>query len=283
MTSKEIIAAFEYGARANRDDAWRKGNIIDLTAPGELVMTGDLHGNERNFERLLGYVQLESHPDRHLILHELLHSTNTETLDQCHSYGLLAQAAQAKVRFPDQLHILLGNHAMAQVTRDEVLKNGQPMVRALNTALHAKFHQTAGLVMRALDDFIMSMPIAARTGNRIWLSHSLPSARHLTDFDDFIFEKVLNLDDMKNNPSLHALAWDRSHSEKCLSKLRDLWDVDAFIVGHQPQAQGCCFLHDRLIILASDHSHGCFLPFDLQQNYTPEELFARTRPLASLA
>jgi len=283
MTPKEIIAALDGGRKANRHDQYREGNLIKLQPPGAVIMTGDLHGNERNFERLLNYAQLHKHPKRHLILHELLHSSDISSADQCHSYGLLARAAQFKAEFPDQIHILLGNHALAQVTHDEVLKNGQAMVKAVHTALQARYGDDAARMIHAMDQFILSLPLAARTENRIWLSHSLPSMRHLADWNGSIFEKELSLDDMKNDASLHALTWDRSHSDKCLAKLRQLWEVDMFVIGHQPQAVGRARPHERVIILASDHGHGCFLPFDLEQRYSPDELFGQVKALASLA
>jgi hypothetical protein len=153
----------------------------------------------------------------------------------------------------------------------------------LNTGICVTFAEKAGLVMQALDDYIISLPLAIRTGNRIWMSHSLPSRQHMRDFDDFIFEKVLALDDMKSNPSLHALAWDRVHSRECLEVLRRLWNVDLFITGHQPQEKGFKVVHDHLLILASDHLHGCYLPFGLDCPYTAADLAAAIRPLAELA
>jgi len=283
MTTKEIIAAFEKGFRANREDKCRHGNLIKFTAPGEVIMTGDLHGNEKNFAKLCKYADLSNNPGRHLILHEMLHGSQNQSANECHSYQLLAQAAQLKVEFPHQVHILMGNHAMAQVSKDEILKGGQPMVRALNNAISTAFSTSSSLVIQALDEFIMSFPLAARSDNRIWMSHSLPSMRHLEYFKNSdIFEKRLILEDIKSNPALRSLTCDRSHSVKCLDMLQEMWDVDYFIGGHQPQAQGCSFNHKQLIILASDHPHGCFLPFNLQINYDPDELFSLIRPLASI-
>ena len=283
MTTKEIIAAFEGGAQANFQNNHRKGNIIHLDEPYEVIMTGDLHGHTLNFEKLIRYAQLEKNPKRHLILHELLHSADNPSVDQCHSYRLLARAAQIKAEYPNQLHLLLGNHAIAQRCRDEVLKNGQPMVRALNTAISCTFAENSSLVIQALDNFIMSLPLAVRTENRFWLSHSLPSKRHLTNFNNDIFDKPITLEEMQNNPSLRALTWDRAYNQISLDTLKKLWDVDYFIIGHQPEPYGHSCHYQCLIILASDHPQGCFLTFKIHQSYTPEEFFALVKPIAALA
>jgi len=245
MTTKEIIAAYEQGARANHQNQHRQGNLIHLTAPGEVIMTGDLHGNELNFEKLIRLAQLEKNPQRHLILHELLHSTENLSVDQCHSYRLLARGA-------------------------------------LNAAISFTFAEKSSLVTQALDDFIMSLPLAVRTENRIWLSHSLPSQRHLKSFDNAIFDKPITLEDMQSNISLRALTWDRSYSESTLQALQKIWDVDIFVIGHQPEPKGVSRYHQCLIILASDHAQGRYLPFNIHRSYTPEEVFALARPIASL-
>ncbi|MBN2211779.1 MAG: metallophosphoesterase [Sedimentisphaerales bacterium] len=283
MTTKEIIAALERAAKANRESPIREGNILRLPSSGEVIMTGDLHGNEVNFQKLMRWADLDRHPQRHLIVHELLHCSNNNRPDECHSYRLAAAVAEMKVIYPAQIHILLGNHAMAQISRDEILKNGQPMVRALNTGITTAFSERAGLVMQALDEFILSLPIAAYAPNRIWMSHSLPSPRHIASFDDFIFEKILTVDDLKRDSSLRALTWDRFHDTESLEQLKTKWNADIFIVGHQPQEEGATLIHGCMIILASDHPHGRFLPFRLDRSYSPEELFKQIKPLAAIA
>jgi calcineurin-like phosphoesterase family protein len=282
MTTKEIIAAFERGARANRQDSFRDGNIIRLAGPGDVIMTGDLHGNELNFDRLCREANLGNHRNRHLILHELLHRSNNQSLDRCDSYLLLARAVQLKVEYPDQVHFLLSNHETAQVTGDEILKNGQPMVRAVNTAISEEFAEKSTLVQQAMCDFILSLPLAVRTANRVWMSHSLPSKRHLADFEDSIFERELSKEDLKSDKSVRSLTWDRGHTAEGLDILQEKWDVDHFIVGHQPQANGYSYHFERMIILASDHPHGCYLPFALNKNYEKESLFDLIKPLAAI-
>lgn len=284
MTTREIIAAFERGAHANRHDPHRVGNLIHLSAPGQVIMTGDLHGNVANFERIVRYTDLENRPNRHLILHEILHGGPAGLPDQCQSYLLLARAAQLKVQFPSQVHFLLSNHEIAQAVRSEVLKSGQAMVRAVNNAIAASFADKSALVQKAMEDFIISMPLAIRTENRIWLSHSLPSASHLEYFEQpQFFDKTLTIDDLTTDPGVHALTWDRVHSRHALERLGGLLHADVFIIGHKPQATGYGTEGDSLIVIASDHPQGCLLPFTLDRNYSRESLLALIQPLASLS
>lgn len=157
------------------------------------------------------------------------------------------------------------------------------MVRALITGVEANCGQNAMHVLAAIDKFILSLPIAACSDNRIWMSHSLPSCRHLENFDQGIFDESLTINTIQMNESLRALTWDRAHNEICLEKLSEMWDVDMYLIGHKPQAEGCGRPMDNLIILASDHNHGCILPFELGKSYEPDELFSRVKRLASIA
>jgi calcineurin-like phosphoesterase family protein len=267
LTTAQMIKALESGSDAARADRHRRGNVIELSGPGRVIMTGDLHGNERNFDRLVQYADLENHPDTHLVIHELLHSSSDAAQGQCHSYILVARAAALKAAYPDQVHYLLGNHAVAQVCRDEVIKAGQPMVRALNSGLFSAFGTSAGYVIKALDDFLLSLPLAVRTSNGIWMSHSLPAVRSLATFDDRIFIAPLTRNEFRSDPSLRGLLWDRRQGASVLAELCSRWAIRFFIVGHQPQADGVAMESECSIILASDHNRGCYADFDLSVSY----------------
>ena len=56
-----------------------------------------------------------------------------------------------------------------------------------------------------------------------------------------------------------------------------------FVVGHQPQDTGWYVMHERLLILASDHNHGVLLPIDLSKPADMEQLVTRMRPFVSVA
>jgi hypothetical protein len=60
-------------------------------------------------------------------------------------------------------------------------------------------------------------------------------------------------------------------------------DADIFVLGHQRQEQGYSQAGHNLIILASDHNHGCILPINVCKTYTVEELLNLIIPLAAIA
>ena len=45
--------------------------------------------------------------------------------------------------------------------------------------------------------------------------------------------------------------------------MAELFDVDVFILGHQSQEQGRGQAGENLIVIASDHNHGCLLPIKI--------------------
>jgi hypothetical protein len=89
-------------------------------------------------------------------------------------------------------------------------------------------------------------------------------------------------EDLHNHGSAHALVWGRYHTKAAVATLCGLLDVDFFVCGHQPQEMGYDVLHDRMVILASDHNHGVFLPLDLKKPVTLEFLIKHIRPFAAI-
>ena len=87
---------------------------------------------------------------------------------------------------------------------------------------------------------------------------------------------------MARSGSAYLLTWGRRHSEEALAQLASVLDVDMFVLGHQSQEMGWVQAGKNVIILASDHNHGCFVAFDLAKSYTIEELVDRIVPLASV-
>jgi hypothetical protein len=277
-----IIDLLNEGVEANHSDRFRQGTLIRLPAEGSLVATGDIHGHRRNFERIMDYADLANNPDRHVLLQEIVHGGPQDAKGGCLSYKLLFDAARYKLQFPDRVHLLMGNHDTAVINNAEVMKNGKEMNRAFCQALEREFQEAYSDIILAIRQFLFSQPLAVRCDNRIWLSHSLPSDRFVDKFDPAIMDRQLRINDCEKPGSAYLMTWGRKHSQALLDRMAELLDVDVFILGHQPQQQGWCQAGENLLIIASDHNHGCLLPIDLAESYTVEQLINLTVPLTSI-
>jgi len=269
-------------AEFNRNDLLLRGSELIFPNYGQLVMTGDLHGHTRNFERLQRYCDLEHFAARHVIIHEIIHEEveSFDGLDE--SFWVLIKAAQWKCDFPDQVHFLQSNHELAQLTGHEITKNGRIVTAAFDESIREAFGDEAENVIQAIHNYIRSLPLTGRTDNRVFLSHSLPSPQMYPSFDESVLTRIPTADDLQERGSVHSLVWGRYHSHDVLKELREILDTDIFICGHQPQETGYEVVHNQMIILASDHNHGVFLPFDLSKPTTIESLVKHIRPLASI-
>jgi hypothetical protein len=225
---------------------------------------------------------LADHPDRHIILQEIIHGGPEDEAGGCLSYQLLFDAIRLKLRFPDQVHLIMGNHDTACISSTEVMKNGKEMNRAMASALDREFRQASPDVRLAIRQFLFSQPLAVRCANRLWISHSLPGDRSVDAFDPGILERELQIKDCERPGSAYLLTWGRRHGQPALDRLAKILDTDVFILGHQPQPGGWCKAGENLIILACDHNHGCLLPVDLSQSYTAAQLADLIIPLASI-
>ncbi len=281
--AQEAIATLQEATRLNWDDPYREGSLIRLPGYGQAVMTGDLHGHRRNFEKLRKYAMLDRVSARHVILHELIHE-EIEMGEMDKSHEVLLTAARFKKEYPDQVHFLQSNHDLAQLTRYPIAKNGRAVIEEYQASVRAAYGETDGeAVLAEMDEFIASFALAVRTENRVWMSHSLPDLHNMEEFDPDVFNRTLSPKDLRENRTVFTLVWGRRHTYEHIESLASLLDVDVFITGHQPQEMGYALRFDRLIILASDHSHGTFLPFDLSKTQSADDLIRNIRKFVAVA
>lgn len=278
-----IIDLLNKGMEANNADTCRRSNLICLPADGSLIVTGDLHGHRRNFERIVAFADLTNNPDRHVVLQEIIHGGPEDSHGGCLSYKLLFDVVRYKLSFPDRVHIIMGNHDTAFISNSEVMKDGREMNRAMRLALDREFGQAGADVELAIRQSLFSQPLAVRCDNRVWVSHSLPGDRFVERFDPKVLDRQLKINDVVRPGSVYLLTWGRKHSQVLLDNMAKLFDTDIFILGHQPQEQGWCQAGKNLIIVASNHNHGCLLLTDLAKSYTVEQLTESIVPLASIS
>jgi len=277
-----IIDLLNKGTEANSKDTFRRGNLICLPASGELVVSGDLHGHSRNFERAVTFADLVNHPDRHIVLQEIIHGGPEDSEGGCLSYRLLFDVVRYKLEFPEQVHVIMGNHDTAFINNSEVMKDGKEMNRAIRAAIKREYKKDSTQIIFAIRQYLFSQPLAVKCENRLWISHSLPADYSVDKFDPKIMDRELKISDIVKPGSAYLLTWGRKMSQALLDRMAAFFNVDIFILGHQPQEEGWRRAGNNLLIIASNHDHGCFLPIDLTKSYTIEQLIEALVPVASL-
>lgn len=274
---------FRRAADMNLDDPIRAGSLLCPPDYSQVVMTGDMHGHRRNFEKLIKYCQLESTPTRHVLLHELIHEQPQSMNDSDRSVELLLDAAKWKTFFPDQVHFLQSNHELAQMQNHEITKGGRMVTDEFERGVAEVLGSSnVDEVLNAIDDFIASYPLAARSPNGVFFAHSLPNVSHMDEFDPSCVHDPADSLDLSEGGMVYQMVWGRRHTPALLERLALAFEVQYFVVGHQPQEFGYEVRFDRLIILASDHNHGVFMPVDCRKHYTIEDLVQRIRPFVGV-
>lgn len=269
-------------ADINYSAKYRNGNVICFPDSGKVIATGDLHGHLRNFEKISAYADLANNPETHVVFQEILHGGPEDDFGGCQSFKVFFDVLRYQCDFPEQVHLILGNHDTAIITGNNVLKTGREMNRAMRDGMKRYFGCDYEKVEEVVRDYLLSQPIAARCGNGIWISHSLPANNYIEKFDVEIFDRALELEDAMRPNSAYTLTWGRRHSKKTVAKMAKLLEVSVFILGHQAQEMGYSVQGDNTIILASDHNHGCLLDFDLSKKYTVDELVECIVAIASI-
>jgi hypothetical protein len=279
--AQTACATLRDAARLNREDPNRRGALLTFGSAGQLVMTGDLHGNLRNFEKLQRYCALESSPGRCVVIHELIHEEPEPPGRPDFSIDLLLRAAAWKCAHPDNVFVLQSNHELSQLGRHEISKGGRCVLGDFVRGVEQRYGAGAADVLGAVDDYITSLPLAARTASGIFLTHSLPDALAVDSFDLTVFDREPTPADLAPGGAAYALVWGRYHTAEVAERFAQRLGVALFIVGHMPQECGYVRI-GRMVILSSEHAHGVFVPIDLGRTYTAEELEESIRKFVSV-
>ncbi|NLX04004.1 MAG: hypothetical protein GXY33_02550 [Phycisphaerae bacterium] len=279
-SSERVLRLFEDVIALQQEDPLREGGVVCLPDYGQVVMTGDLHGFSPNLHALKHFANLERQPHRHVVLHELIHQNGqglSDSAGEDNSLLLLLDALEWKLRHPEQVHFVLGNHDLAQITGREITKSGGASIAAFNEWIRGQYGSGAEGIAEGLIRLLLSFPLAVRCPNRLWLSHSIPGPHAMAGFDLDIFGRGWTWEDMIPGGSVYELVWGRGHTAAHVDEFAQLLGVDFFVIGHQAQDQGFQTQFQRMIILASDHGNGCFMPIDLSRRYEFDELTDRIR------
>jgi hypothetical protein len=248
-----------------------------------VLICGDLHDHRRNWDKLLKVADLDNHPQRHLVLQELIHGDHYDSTGAEESWITLLQAAELKCNHPRQVHFLLANHDLAQIHGKGIMKGSMSVCEAFNAGVKKAFGEHRASVNVAITEFLLSFPLAIRLPSGIFLCHSLPTDDQILTFDYTVFDRPLTGPDYaRRTGAVYQLIWGRNITPPFVADFAERLNARIFVTGHQPQDMGYATNGDQHLIIASDHNQGVFLHCDLTKNYDLPGLVGRIRKFVAV-
>jgi len=277
-----VVELLREAAEANEGSALRQGALVHPPRRGRLTVAGDLHDHGPNLMRLIRLAALTDGPDRRLLLQEIIHGPHRVNGRDL-SARTLMRVASLQLAFPDQVHVILGNHELAQLTRRPIVKHGVNMVEAFDDGIEAMYDSRAEDVRWAMDRYFESLPLGVRCPNGILCTHSLPGPSQRDAFDPTILDRATTQEDRVKGGSAYLLVWGRKHTEAWIDELAETLNASLFVLGHQPAPQGVAVQTRRSLLVASDHESGVGVGLDMTCDYDcADELAGLATTLASV-
>ena len=276
-----VANTFNSATELVAEDENRHGNSL-LFKPGEkIICVGDIHGHRWNLAKIIAHAALGVHPHHRLVLQELIHGGTPDQSGADRSVEVLLRAARLKIAYPTQVFFLLANHDIAQITGQEITKDGHGECESFDAGLDNSFGPDAAEVRSAVHRLLRCLPLAARCENSVFITHSLPSPNRMDLIDWDIFARPYEDKDFRRGGTLYEWTWGREHSAEQLADLAERLDTKRFLLGHQPCKTGYQIQHGTSIIIDSHHSHGVIMEFDAGLPLG-ENLDEHIRPIVAL-
>lgn len=238
-----------------------RGSLVELPKKGKALIITDIHGNLKDFNKLMDIWKNFKKEDNHLVLiGDFIHA-----IDQVNDKSLeILESVKSNFEKDSNFHVLLGNHEWSVITSVTIYKKGENLNSKFEILLKKKFQNRWQDKVKEYQNFLRKLPIAIKTGNKVFISHSGP-AKEISSIED-----VINITDAGylNNRKLVELLWNRYGDYKNTDIDSFLKNVGckAMIVGHTP-VDGAELIGDKLLILSSSLSRGnkAYLILDLEE------------------
>ena len=145
---QKILATIRKATELMRSTPGRWDRSSRLTMPTKSWWSAICTGTCRRSARALVIAALDRHPQRHLVLQELVHEINKNDDDRPdRSHRLVDLVSALKCQYPQRVHLILGNHELSELTGRTIGKDGH--------ALNLRFRQG------------MELAYGARTARRL--------------------------------------------------------------------------------------------------------------------
>jgi hypothetical protein len=273
---ERLLRTLRLARDAFRDTPGRRGHLVELTDAADVLVAGDLHGHVDNFRHILAAADLAQHPRRHLVLQELVHGPFRYPAGGDKSHQLVDLVAALKCQHPARVHLLLGNHELAQWTGEWIAKQDDDLNELFHRGVASAYGPRADAMVAAYYDLFGVVPVAVRTSNRVLLCHSLPTPARLESFDPAVLRhEEWQVEDLRPGGAVYALVWGRNTQAANAARFLDLMDADWLVTGHIACERGFEVPNDRQIILDAKGSPAAFCLFPAEGNLTQQHLLDR--------
>jgi hypothetical protein len=264
-----LLKTLRTAAAAFRNTPGRRGRVVALEDVDEVFIAGDLHGNVLNFRRLLERAELGEHPRRHFVVQEVVHGGFRYPDGGDKSHQMVDLVAALKCQYSNRIHWLLGNHELAQWADRLILKADDDLNARFRKGVTAAYAARADEIYAAYLDLFVALPVALRTPNRVFLSHSLPKANRLATFE---LARLEGEGPLTPGDAVYNLVWGRDTSPANVTAFLAKVDADLLITGHIPTPGGFSVPNDRQVILDCIGVPAGFCVFPTDRPLTHEEL-----------
>ena len=279
---EKIIATYGEATEANLQTLARVGNVVVISPEfaDEVMITGDLHGHRRNFNAIRKIAALDQHPRRHLVLQEVCHGGPTyPTNGGCMSHAMLEDVAKLKATYPEQVHFILGNHELAELTDYPIQKNKQMLNLMFRLGLQQIYGPAAEKVRDAYYPFIRSCPLAVRLPGGVFISHSVPEGVDTRHFDSSIFFREIDPVEYYERTGVFELVWGRDYRQENASAFAELMQAKVLINGHEPCPEGFNTPNDTQIIMDCCSEKACYVILPTAGELSQAEIVERIKKL----
>lgn len=283
LDADAVIETFSCATEENKLSPLRQEQVVELPSEGDVWLAGDIHDHRRNFEKFIKGADLGNHPQRHIILQELIHGDHYDADGAEDSWQMLYQAASLKCDHPHQVHFLMANHDLAQIHGEGIMKAGLSVCEAFNKGVKRDFGAKRGTVQATITEFLLSLPLAIKCPNGLFFCHSVPQENQIATFDYSVFDRPITGEDLRRRTgAVYQLIWGRHTSPEGAEAFAERVGASILVTGHQPQEGGYLVNGERHLIIASEHNQGVFLPVSLTEQYDMDRLVSSLRKFVSV-
>jgi hypothetical protein len=279
---ENVVATFDRAAEINRQMPGRHGSTVVLAAElaDEVVITGDVHGHRRNFEQIRQIAALDEQPRRHLVLQEVCHGgPSYPDGGGCMSHTIVEDVAALVTRHPRQVHLILGNHELAELSDFPIRKNNQLLNVSFRLGLRQRYGSAAEEVRHALIRFLWTCPLAARLPQGVLVTHSLPEGADRQGFDASVLSRDLQADDAIDGRDVFRLVWGRDYRRENARAFLELVGAKLSITGHEPSVEGFLAPNDLQLILDCCGDTGAYVILPVGMELSQAEIVERIETL----